>query len=76
MRFRENLPPGFLQLLFDELDFLLETDAERMFFRVLAEFVQLVLQFDDRLLEIELMFHASGSLTVFRPDQCELAEFQ
>jgi hypothetical protein len=29
-----------------------------MFFRVLAEFVELGLQFDDRLLEIELMFHA------------------
>ena len=56
---RENVPPGFLQFFFDELDFLLEADAERMFFRMLAEFVQLVLQFDDRLLEIELMFHAS-----------------
>jgi hypothetical protein len=30
-----------------------------MFFRVLAEFVQFGLQFDDGLLEIELMFHAS-----------------
>jgi hypothetical protein len=36
-------------------------------FRVLAEIVQLVLQFEDRLLEIELMFHAPGSLIVFRP---------
>ena len=61
----ENLPPGFLQLLFDELDFLLEADAQRMLFRVFAEFVQLALQFDDRLLEIELMFHASGKLYVF-----------
>jgi hypothetical protein len=29
-----------------------------MFFGVLAKFVQLGLQFDDGLLEIELMFHA------------------
>jgi hypothetical protein len=56
---QENLPPGFLQFFFDELDFLLEADAERMFFRVLAQFVQLGLQFDDGLLEIKLMFHAS-----------------
>ena len=64
----KNLPPGFLQFLFDELDFLLETDAERMFFSgCFFEFLQLVLQFDDRLLEIELMFHAWGSLAVFRP---------
>ena len=60
----ENLPAGFLQLFFDELDFLLEADAQRMLFRMFAEFVQLALQFDDRLLEIELMFHASGSLNV------------
>ena len=64
---RENLPPGFLQLLFDELDFLLEADAERMLFRVFPQFVQLALQFDNRLFEIELMFHASGKLNVFRP---------
>jgi hypothetical protein len=55
---QENLPPGFLQLAFDDLDFFLEADAERMFFRMLAEFVQLVLQFSDRLFEIKLMFHA------------------
>ena len=64
---RENLPPGFLQFFLDELDFLLEADAQRMLFRVLAEVLQLVLQFDDRLLEIELMFHASASLCVFHP---------
>ena len=64
----ENLPAGFLQLFFDELDFLLEADAQRMFFRVFAEFVELGLQFDDRFLEIELMFHASGMLAVFWPD--------
>ena len=55
---QENLPAGLLQFFFDELDFLLETDAQRMFFRVLSEFVELVLQFDDGLLEIKLMFHA------------------
>ena len=29
---------------------------------MLPELVELVLQFDDRLLEIELMFHASGDV--------------
>ena len=55
---RKNVPPGFRQLFFNELDFLFEADAERVFFRVFAQFIQLGLQFDDRLLEIELMFHA------------------
>jgi hypothetical protein len=35
-----------------------------MFFRMLAQLVQLGLQFDDRFLEIELMFHASGRLNI------------
>ena len=62
---QENLTPGFFQFFFDDLDFLLKTDAERMFFRMLAEFVQFGLQFDDWLLEIELMFHALESLIIF-----------
>jgi len=52
------MPPRFLQLAFDGLDFVLKTDAQRMLFRMLPELVQPGLQFDDRLLEIELMFHA------------------
>src|SRR5690242_21657460 len=56
---RENLPAGFLQLLFDQLDFLLETDAQRMLFRVFPKVVELALQFDNRFFEIELMFHVS-----------------
>ena len=62
---QENLPAGFLQFFFDELDFLLEADAQRMFLRMRAEFIQLVLQFDDRLFEIELMFHALEILSGF-----------
>ncbi len=62
----EDVPPGFRQFFLDELDFLLEADAERVLFRVLAQFLQLGLQFDDRLLEIELMFHACGKLNPFR----------
>ena len=38
---RENLPAGFLQLLFDELDFLLEADAQGVLFRVFPEVVEL-----------------------------------
>jgi hypothetical protein len=36
-----------------------------MLFRMGAQIVQFVLQFDDRLLEIELMFHAWNILTMF-----------
>ena len=39
----ENVPAGFLQFFFDELDFLLEADAQRMLFRVFTEVVELVL---------------------------------
>jgi hypothetical protein len=67
VKVEKNLPAGFLQFFFDELDFFLKADVHRMRFRMFAEFVQLVLQFDDRLLEIELVFHASGNLYVFRP---------
>jgi len=70
---QENLAAGFFQFFFDELDFFVEADAERMFFRVLAEFVQLGLQFDDGLLEIKLMFHAFGILTVFRPESMRIS---
>ena len=71
----EDVPPGFRQFFLDELDFLLEADAERVFFRVLAQFIQLGLQFDDRLLEIELMFHAWGRLNLFAaPVQCGIPE--
>ena len=59
----EDVPPGFRQFFLDELDFLLEADAERMLFRVSAQVIQFFLQFDDRLLEIELMFHAWEKLT-------------
>ena len=34
---RENLAPGFFQLFFDELDFLLKADVQRMLFRVFVE---------------------------------------
>jgi|GEM_PF-5840291 len=54
----KNLPACFIKPFFDELDFLLEADVHRMRFRMLAKFVQLVLQFDNWLLEIELVFHA------------------
>ena len=59
---QKDVAPRLLQLFLDDLDFLLETDAQRMLVRVLTEFIQLGLQFDDRLLEIKLMFHASGKI--------------
>ena len=64
---KENLPPGFLQLSFNDPEFLLETDPQRMLFGMLAEFIQLVLQFDDRLLKIELMFHSLEILMFLLP---------
>ena len=40
-------------------DLLLEADAEGMGFRVLLQLRKLVLQFHNRLFEVELMFHPS-----------------
>ncbi len=59
---QENLPARLLQLFLDQLDFLLKADAQRMLLRMRPEFIQLVLQFGDRLFEIELMLHAPGIL--------------
>ena len=64
---QENLPARLLDLLFDDQDFILETDAEGMFLRVRPEFFQLVLQFGDRLFKIELMLDALEILTGFCP---------
>ena len=61
---QKNLPPGFLEFFFDQLEFLVKTDAQGMLLRLCPEFFELVLQFDDRFLEIELMFHASGMITI------------
>ena len=55
----KDLTACFFELFFNELDFLFKTDAQRMFFGVLTQIAQLILQFDDRFLEIELMFHIS-----------------
>jgi hypothetical protein len=63
---QENLPAGLLDFLLDDLDFLLEADAERMFLRMRPQVFQLVLQFGDRLFEIELMLHALEILTGFK----------
>src|ERR1041384_301581 len=52
-----NILTGILELLLHLLDFVLKTDPHGMLFRVLSEFIQLTLQFNDRLLKIELMFH-------------------
>src|SRR6187402_1803472 len=59
---RKDLAPRFLDLLFDLQAFLLETDVDGMLLRVILEIVQLGLQFEDWLLEVELVFHAAGSL--------------
>ena len=62
---QKNLPARFLKFFLDELNFLLETDPQRMFLRMRPEIVQLVLQFGDRLFKIELMLHAWGILEAF-----------
>ena len=54
----EDLATGFLDFLLDERDFLIDTDAKGMCLRMLPEFIQLGLEFDYRLLEIEMMFHS------------------
>jgi len=55
---QKNLPPGLFDFLFDDLDLFLKTNAQRMFLRVIAEFIQLVLQFRDGFFEVELVLHA------------------
>jgi hypothetical protein len=62
---QEDLPPGLLQFFFDELDFLLKADARANAFPGGPQVIQLGLQFDDRLLEIELMFHAWRDILAF-----------
>jgi len=51
---------------FDLFKFLVETDAEGMVFWLFLQGVQLVLQFDDRFLKIELVFHRCESLGASR----------
>ena len=48
---------GLRDLLFDQGGFLVEIDAEAVIFAMLNQLFQLVLQLQDRLLEIQLMFH-------------------
>ena len=57
LRLAEDLALGFLELLLDQRDFLLDADVEGVGFRMLLQLLKLVLQFDDRLFEVELMFH-------------------
>jgi len=56
-KIQENLPARFLNLLLDNLDFLLKADAKRMFLRMRAEVFELGLQFEDGLFEVEPVFH-------------------
>jgi hypothetical protein len=59
----EYLTPGFLDLLFDQFAFLLKTDVQGVFFGMLLQVLQLGLQFEDRFLEIKLVFHAEDILS-------------
>jgi hypothetical protein len=49
--------PFLLDLLFDLADLLIEVDPQRMGVTVPLQFLQLPLEFNDGLLEIEIMFH-------------------
>ena len=53
----KDLAPGFLQLLLDQANFLLNADVEGMGFRMLFQLLKLVLQLHYRLFEVELVFH-------------------
>ena len=53
----EDLFPSLGDLSLHSGDFLVEIDADRMGVPVFGQFFELALQFRDRLLEIELMFH-------------------
>src|SRR5689334_24014795 len=64
---REDLFASFRDLPFDRRDLLVKIDAEAMILAMLVELFQLPLQFGNRLLEIELMFHSPRSLEPPRP---------
>ena len=53
----EDLAFGFFELLLDSADFLLEADVKGMGFRVLFQLLKLALELQDRLFEVELVFH-------------------
>ena len=55
---RKDLAAGFLDFLLNKRDFLIDADAKGMCLRMLLELIQLDLEFDYRLLEIEMMFHS------------------
>ena len=59
---QKNLSPRLLDFLLDDEDFLFKADAQRVFLRVGAEFIELILQFDNGLFEVEPVFHALGIL--------------
>ena len=56
------LPAGLRNLFLDLMDFLFEADPKGMGFRMFLEFRQFILQFNDRLFKVELMFHRRQSL--------------
>src|SRR5437762_575093 len=62
----KNLAAGVLDLLFNEPDFLLKTDAEGMRLRLLLQLFKLVLQFNNRLFKVELMFHSDAKVSSFK----------
>ena len=54
---QKDLALGFFDLLLNDRNFFLQSNAEGMLFGVLSQLLKLALQFCNRLLEVELMFH-------------------
>ena len=53
----KDLAFRLFDLLFDESNFLFEADFQRMSFGMFLQLLELMLQFNNRLFEVELMFH-------------------
>jgi len=65
----KDLAFGFLELLLDHADFLIDADVQGVRLRMLLQLLELVLQLYDRLFEVELMFHPLQASQFSRPGQ-------
>ena len=53
----EDVPTCLLQFLLNQYDFLINAEIGKMTFRMFSQLDEFLLELDDRLLEVENMFH-------------------
>src|SRR5205085_12294107 len=64
----KNLALGFLEFFFNYSNFFFEADVQRVGFGMFFQLFELGLQFGNRLLEIELVFHWRLNLANWGPE--------